>query len=105
MTGGMVVRLETSARKINMAHGTQCEFAKANGTRCRANARIASAHCWFHAPELARQRHSARRRGGIARTSHKLTLPADAARLPLATVSDVLSLLEATANEVRRGQL
>ena len=90
-----------------MAHGTstQCEFVKANGTRCRANARTESAHCWFHAPELARERHSARRRGGIARTSHKLTLPPDAPRLPLASIADVLTLLEATANEVRRGQL
>ena len=51
------------------------------------------------------ERHSARRRGGIARTSHKLTLPPDAPRLPLASIADVLTLLEATANEVRRGQL
>jgi len=34
-----------------------------------------------------------------------MTLPADAPMQPLTSVPDVLSLLETTANEVRRGQL
>jgi hypothetical protein len=77
---------------------------KADGTRCRANTRTASTFCYFHDPVVSRERHLARKRGGIARSGHKLTLP-DAVSQPLATVPDVLSLLETTANEVRRGQL
>jgi len=88
-----------------MTLGTQCEFVKANGSRCRANARTESAHCWFHAPELSRERHLARKRGGIARTSHRATLPADAPLRPIASVADVLSLLEEAANAVRMGKL
>jgi hypothetical protein len=88
-----------------MTHGTQCEFEKKDGSRCRANTRSSSSYCFFHDPSVSRERHSARRRGGIARTSQKLTLPADTPHKALASVTDVLSLLEATANEVRRGQL
>src|SRR5437870_7780375 len=83
----------------------QCEFVKPNGVRCRANARTTAAHCWFHDPSLTRERHRARKRGGIARTSRRATLSADAPHRALGTVADVLGLLEATANEVRRGQL
>ena len=83
----------------------QCEFVKPNGVRCRANARTAAAQCWFHDPTLTRERHRARKRGGIARTSRRATLSADAPHRALGTVADVLGLLEATANEVRRGQL
>jgi hypothetical protein len=87
-----------------LSHGAQCEFLKADGIRCRANARSASIFCYFHDPSVSRERHLARRRGGIARSSPKLALP-DAESLPLSSVTDVLSLLETTANEVRRGQL
>ena len=87
-----------------MSNGAQCEFLKADGTRCRANTRSASNYCYFHDPSVSRERHLARKRGGIARSSHKLVLP-DATNQPLSSVPDVLSLLEATANEVRRGQL
>jgi hypothetical protein len=90
-----------------LAHGAahQCEFVKPSGVRCPANARAAAAQCWFHDPSLARERHRARTRGGIARSHRAATLPVDAPLKPLANVADVLNLLEATANEVRRGQL
>ena len=44
---------------------------------------------------------------GILKLHHyqNLTLPADAPRLPLASIADILGLLESTANDVRRGQL
>jgi hypothetical protein len=87
-----------------MANG-QCEFVKASGTRCRAAARTASSHCWFHAPDLARERLRARKRGGIARSHRAVTLPADTPDQPLTSVSDVLHLLEQAANAVRRGEL
>ena len=83
----------------------QCEFVKASGTRCRAAARTASSHCWFHEPGLARERLRARKRGGIARSHRAVTLPPDVPIKPLACVTDVLNLLEATAHEVRSGQL
>ena len=83
----------------------QCEFVKPSGTRCRAAARTASSHCWFHGPMLARERLRARKRGGIARSHRAVTLPANAPIKPLACVADVLNLLEATAHEVRSGQL
>jgi hypothetical protein len=87
-----------------VSHAAQCEFLKADGNRCRANTRSASTFCYFHDPSVSRERHLARKRGGIARSSHKLILP-DSATQALASVPDVLSLLETTANEVRRGQL
>jgi hypothetical protein len=87
-----------------MANG-MCEFVKPSGVRCRAAARKASSHCWFHDPMLARERLRARKRGGIARSHRAATLPAGTPDHPLASVTDVLSLLEQTANAVRRGEL
>jgi hypothetical protein len=87
-----------------MANG-QCEFVKASGVRCRAAARTASSHCWFHDPSLARERQRARKRGGITRSHRAVTLPTDTLIRPLTSVADVLNLLEATAHEVRSGQL
>ena len=54
---------------------------------------------------LAGERHRARKRGGIARSHRAATLPADAPDHLLTSVADVLSLLEETANAVRRGEL
>ena len=101
------VMLSCPERTNHLAHGAahQCEFVKPNGVRCRANARTAAAHCWFHDPSLARERHKARTRGGIARTSRRATLPADAPQRPLGSVADVLCLLEEAANAVRLGAL
>src|SRR5690348_8586942 len=87
-----------------MANG-MCEFVKPSGVRCRAAARKASSHCWFHDPMLARERLRARKRGGIARSHRAVTLPAGTPDHPLTSVADVLSLLEQTANAVRRGEL
>jgi hypothetical protein len=83
----------------------QCEFIRPGGTRCRAPARTASSHCWFHDPSLARERLRARKRGGIARSHRAATLPADTPDHPLTSVPEVLSLLQQTANAVRRGEL
>jgi hypothetical protein len=87
-----------------MASG-QCQFVKPSGTRCRAAARTASSWCWFHDPSLTRERLRARKRGGIARSHRAATLPAGTPDHPLTSVTDVLSLLEQTANAVRRGEL
>jgi len=99
--------LSCPERTNHLAHGAahQCEFVKPNGVRCRANARTAAAHCWFHDPKLARERLRARKRGGIARSHRAATLPPDAPQRSLGTVADVLGLLEEAANEVRTGGL
>jgi hypothetical protein len=47
----------------------------------------------------------AQERGGIARSHRAATLPAGTPDQPLESVADVLSLLEKTANAVRRGEL
>src|SRR5947209_11859549 len=56
-------------------------------------------------PEVGARTLRARKRGGIARTSRRATLSADAPHRALGTVADVLSLLEEAANEVRTGGL
>src|SRR5438445_7994348 len=50
-------------------------------------------------PEVGARTLRARKRGGIARTSRRATLSADAPHRALGTVADVLSLLEEAANE------
>jgi hypothetical protein len=88
-----------------MAQGIshQCEFVKSSGSRCRAAARTGTTHCWFHEPSLTRER--PRKRGGIARSHRAVTLPADAPLRPLASLADVLVLLEEATNAVRLGAL
>jgi hypothetical protein len=87
-----------------MAHEATCEYTKADGTKCRATVRTDSQFCWFHDPTLAEQRQLARRRGGIAR-SRRAVLPPHTPLRPLASVADVLCLLEEAANAVRVGAL
>ena len=51
---------------------SKCKLARADGTPCRANARLASDFCIFHDPELAVQRAEARRNGGRSRKAAAL---------------------------------
>jgi hypothetical protein len=82
----------------------KCSSVLLGRHRCRANTRSGFAFCYFHDPSISRERHLPRKRVAIGRSSHKLVL-SDAASQPLSSVPDVLSQLETTANEVRRGQL
>jgi len=54
---------------------------------------------------LGGEHHRARKRGGIARSHRAATPPEGTPDHPLTSVADVLSLLEQTANAVRRGEL
>ena len=81
----------------------QCGFTKQNGTRCQAHAMDSSGLCFFHDPDLARERTEARRAGG--RRNKAAVLPLDAPNCSLESVRDVASLLGSTINQVRRGEL
>ena len=54
---------------------SKCKLARADGTPCRANARLASDFCIFHDPELAVQRAEARRNGGRSRKAAAFPTP------------------------------
>jgi hypothetical protein len=79
---------------------SRCEATRKDGSCCPAPA-TATGFCCFHDPSSA----EARIRGG--RNSHRpaATLGPDAPDLPLSTAEDVVGLLGATINQVRRGEL
>jgi hypothetical protein len=83
----------------------RCGHAKPDGSCCRARPRPGKRYCTFHDPELAERRAEGRRRGGLHRNPRAAVLPSDAPDLPLRTVADILAAVEATFNQVRRGQL
>jgi hypothetical protein len=78
---------------------------KANGQRCRATALKNADRCFFHHPDLATRRKAAQRAGGIERSKVAAVLPANLPDVPLTTVQDVIVLLGATINQVRKGQV
>ncbi len=84
-----------------------CSATRHDGQPCATQALAGSDRCFFHSTnaEHKRQRQRGRTRGGIARSHRAATLPAGTPDHPLTSVSDVLSLLEETANAVRRGEL
>lgn len=60
-----------------------------------------SAYCYAHDPTLAAQRAAARRAGGRARHGRKLgSVGVNVEPVTLATVADILTLLETTANDL-----
>jgi len=84
---------------------SRCTKTKADGTICRANARTGSAFCFFHDPAVAKQRMAARKAGGIERSKKAAVLPSSLPDVPLKSVQDVVALLAATINQVRKGQV
>ncbi|MBU0717195.1 MAG: hypothetical protein ABII12_12140 [Planctomycetota bacterium] len=90
-----------------MTRGLQrrCRHIKADGTRCRAVARGESDSCFFHDSETADQRKAAQRAGGIKRSKAAAVLSPDTPDVPLKTVHDVVRLLGASLNQVRRGEI
>ena len=83
----------------------RCRHVKADGERCKAPPlRDGSGYCFHHAPDKAKERAEARRRGGHE-NARKAVLPAAAADAPLETVADVTRLLGETINQVRTGAL
>lgn len=78
-----------------------CSFAKHNGERCRANATTTSEFCFFHDPECSAERHKAQQAGGLR--NRPAVLSVETADYPLNSVSDVMTILGKTINEVRKG--
>lgn len=80
-----------------------CTATKGDGTACGAAALPESQFCFFHDPCKAGARRTAQSRGGQA--NRMATLPAVAQDVPVEDAGDVVKLLGATINQVRRGEL
>jgi hypothetical protein len=74
-------------------------------TLAAGNVRPERPFCAFHDPELASRRAAGRRAGGRKRARGVVVLPMDGADLPLRNIGDVVELLAASVNQVRKGQL
>src|SRR5437016_14241117 len=93
---------------MNSSSGTSkrpCEYVKADGQPCQANAMISSNLCFFHDPSRTQERAAARKAGGIERTRHAVVLPSDTPDVELMSATQLARLLAETINQVRRGQL
>jgi len=95
--------MNTKPRSLTTAR--QCRHIKPDRSRCRANARSGSNHCFFHDPNSVVDREAARRNGGIERSRKAAVLPADTPDRSLTSAADVSGLLAETINQVRRGEV
>ena len=80
-----------------------CAATKGDGTACGAAALPGSQFCFFHDPAKAAARRKAQSAGGQA--NRMATLPADAPDVTVEDGADVVKLLGATINQVRRGEI
>lgn len=80
-----------------------CRAAKADGSRCRAAALPGSDFCFFHDPAKADERRAAQSFGG-SRNRMK-TLSADTPDMKIEDSKDVVKLISATINQVRKGEI
>jgi hypothetical protein len=80
-----------------------CVATKHNGKACNAAALPGSHFCFFHDPTKAAARRKAQSAGGLA--NRMATLPADAPDVKVEDGADVVKLLGATINQVRRGEI
>jgi len=81
----------------------QCEGKTAEGTRCKAAAIAGSRFCFFHDPDRAEERREAQSIGG--RQGKIKTLPDDADDVRIESGKDIVGLISATINQVRKGQI
>src|SRR5262249_47714397 len=81
--------------------GRPCAATRANGAPCGGYAIGDGAYCFAHAPDQAVQRDAARRRGGQA--GRVAVLPAS--DVQVRSLGDVVTLVEATINDVRTGRV
>ncbi len=81
--------------------GRPCAATRANGTPCAGYAISDGPYCFAHAPDQAEQRDAARRRGGQA--GRVSVLPES--DVQVRTLGDVVTLVEATINDVRAGRV
>jgi len=80
-----------------------CTATKDDGTACGAAALPGSRFCFFHDPAKAAARRQAQSAGGQA--NKMATLPADVPDVTVEDGADVVKLLGATINQVRRGEI
>jgi len=80
-----------------------CTATKDDGTACGAASLPGSHFCFFHDPAKAAARRKAQSAGGLA--NKMATLPADAPDVKVEDGADVVKLLGATINQVRRGEI
>ena len=81
----------------------QCKGEKADGSRCHAAPLPGSKFCFFHDPTKAKERRAAQSFGGSQ--NRMKTLAADAPDMEIADCRDVVRLISATINQVRKGTL
>ena len=80
-----------------------CTATKDDGTACSSASLPGSRFCFFHDPAKAAARRQAQSAGGLA--NKMATLPADAPDVKVEDGADVVKLLGATINQVRRGEI
>jgi len=80
-----------------------CQGNKKTGEKCRAAATPGSQYCFFHDPEREQERKEAQSSGG--RHGRMKTLPNDTPDTEIGNCTDVVRLISATINQVRRGEL
>lgn len=80
-----------------------CSHKKANGKRCKAQARTGKTVCTFHDPTMSKRNREGRRQGGL--NGRAATLPPDTPDAALGSVAEVACFLASTLNQVRTGRL
>jgi hypothetical protein len=90
---------------VNKIRANQCHYRHPNQSRCRTYAVHGSKFCYFHDEQCRAKRDAARQAGGRARSRKITVLSPTTADQPLDTAGDVLAMLAATANQVRRGEI
>lgn len=82
----------------------RCDFIKENGKRCKARALNGFKCCWFHAPEIASERRTARINGGRNSRVFKDDARGDII-LKTRDLKDLVGVGELTINQVFSGQM
>jgi hypothetical protein len=80
-----------------------CAHSMPDDRKCKAPIIGGSKFCFFHDPEKKPQRDAARSSGG--RKNRPAALPPGSPSIQLRTSDEVMALIEASVNEVRRGEI
>ena len=80
-----------------------CKAETKAGEPCRAAAMPDSVFCFFHDPEREEERREAQSAGG--RNGRLKTLPEDTPDVKVENCADVVGLISASINQVRRGEI
>lgn len=80
--------------------GRQCKATTKRGEPCASYAVEGSDFCYWHAPELAESRKLARSNGGRARHGRKLGAAGTGTPVKLASLADVVRLVEGAVGDV-----